>query len=154
MRGSKPMKRTPLKRHTPLKPSLRPLRGKTGLSRNSTLKSKGKGLKKTKLKSQSKKRKEVEGPEYTRLRLRFLMDHPVCEGCLYERARDRYFVIRPSTEIQHKALRGKWLLRTETWAAVCREHGERCTVDNPWAYKSGLRMTREQIRLLEEKDQA
>lgn len=138
------MKRSPLKRKTPLKKSLRCLRSKTGLKCGT------KGLKKSKLKPQSRKRKDVEGPEYNKRRVSFLAQHPWCQGCLYEQAKGRTQHVRPSTEIQHKALRGKWLLRTDTWAAVCREHGERCTTDNPWAYESGLRMTREQIRLLEE----
>jgi hypothetical protein len=76
----------------------------------------------------------------------FLLAHPACEGCLADKRAN----IKRSTEIQHKALRGKFYLRTDTWAAVCREHGEKCTVNTKWAYATGLRLTREQIRAIPE----
>jgi hypothetical protein len=146
------VKRTPLKRKTPLKRGLSQLSRKHPENnlRKSPLKSKGSTLKRTsKLKQRSKKRVKEEA-EYSRLRREFLNEHPKCEGCLWEWYNNPLFgkAIAPSTEIQHKALRGKYYLRTDTWAAVCREHGERCTVDNPWAYESGLRLTRGQIRNL------
>jgi hypothetical protein len=116
-------------KRSPLKPSSKPLRRRKPLSKVSA------------------KRKR-EGKRYERIRFSFLAQHPLCQACLYEKAMGRQRHVFQSTEIQHKALRGKYYLRTDTWAAVCREHGERCTTDNPWAYESGMRLTREQIRNL------
>lgn len=105
-------------------------------------------LKKRKPMAKKSSKRKVDEVEYRRLSKEFLSRHAKCQGCAYEFALGNQNHINPSTEIQHRALRGKFYLRTDTWAAVCREHGERCTVDNPWAYESGLRLTREQIRLL------
>lgn len=122
------------------KKSLRPLR-------KSELKKGAKGLKKSRLKQVSKKRKEVEGPEYSRLRLQFLKDFPWCSVCLKTKACPQH-----ATDIHHRAGRGKFLLRVDTWTGLCREH-HTWVHDNPAESKvNGLLMTREQIRLLEEQE--
>lgn len=143
------MKRTPLRRKTPLKRTGPIKRGKPQvdgkLRQYHTIKRGAfSQLKKRKRIPQKSSKRKVEEVEYRKLSKAFLLAHPACEGCLVDKRPN----IKRATEIQHKALRGKFYLRTDTWAAVCREHGEKCTVDNPWAYATGLRLTREQIRAL------
>lgn len=89
---------------------------------------------------QMSRKRKIEGKTYSELRKAFLLLHPRCQvqGCP-----------APSTEIQHKALRGRYYLRTDTWLAVCHFHGQKCTTDPTWAYTNGYRLTREQIRLLD-----
>lgn len=149
------MKRTPLKRGKPLQRKT-PLAGKPfsqlkGKKCASCLK-RGHAMKRLARIKQKSAKQSKEDREYSVLRKEFLLAHPQCEGCIADFQLGAVSSVQPSTEIQHKALRGKWHNRTDTWAAVCRYHGEKCTTDPTWSYETGLRMTREEIRLLEASD--
>ncbi len=56
--------------------------------------------------------------EYAKLRTAYLLEHPWCQTGMCGWGTP----VRPTpaTEVHHKAGRGKNLLRTETWLAVCR----------------------------------
>jgi len=84
------MKKTPLKRKTPMKRAQAP-------------------LKRSRLKPVSEKRKK-EGAEYSRLRKEFLEAHKTCqvEDCSCK-----------STQVHHKNGRRQFYLATTTWMAVC-----------------------------------
>jgi hypothetical protein len=73
----------------------------------------GKPMKRGRINRVSKKR-AAEGKEYASLREAFLSLRPVCEArisgvCSYN-----------STDVHHKAKRGKNYLKVETWMSVCR----------------------------------
>ncbi len=111
---------------------------KSSPQRHTPLRSRSKLARRKGLSRVSGKRK-VEGKTYSELRKEYLADHFFCEvrGCY-----------REATEIQHKALRGRFYLRTDTWLAVCHQCGTRCTDEPEWAYRNGYRLTPEQRRKL------
>jgi len=90
------------------------------------------------IKAVSSKRQR-EGAEYTRLRTEFLKAHPVCQipGCT-----SRYL------EIHHKARRGKFFLRTDTWMAVCGKHHQWIEDHPAWSKTHGYLLTPEQRRAI------
>lgn len=79
-----------------------------------------------------------EGAEYTRLRAEFLKAHPVCQfpGCN----------CREGLEIHHKARRGRFYLRTDTWIALCNPHHLRVEQNPAWSKANGYILTAEQKR--------
>lgn len=60
----------------------------------------------------SKKMKALTSA-YSILRKPFMLSHPMCEAALPG-------CQGPSCDVHHKKGRGKWLLVTDTWMAVCR----------------------------------
>ena len=75
--------------------------------------------------------------EYGRLRLEYLAmrracEVPECRNC--------------PTEIHHKARRGKFLLRQDTWMAVCRQCHERIEANPAWSMENGFLLTVAQKR--------
>lgn len=124
------MKRTPIKRRTPMK--------------------------------RVSKRREKEGAEYAKLRKQFLAQHPYCQLWLAEHEwteeeavemngeyEDHRFDMQTggfltkwrkiplSTDIHHKAKRGKNYLNTDTWMAVCRTAHQRIHANPSWAREKG-----------------
>jgi hypothetical protein len=63
---------------------------------------------------------------YVALMLRFLREHPRCELCP-----------RKSKDVHHKMGRGKWLLVTSTWMAVCRKCHDKIEANKKWAREMG-----------------
>jgi len=84
------MKRSPLKRKTPLKRSTKP-------------------LKRTRLSPVSKKQQK-RLRDYSAVRKDYLDEHPVCEACLQ----------RPAEEIHHKEGRGSKTADPTTFMSICR----------------------------------
>lgn len=91
------MKKSPLKRYTPLKSGGNQLK-RSGRLRNAS----------------SKRQREYK--EYSKAKKAYLALHPKCERCKNKK----------SDDIHHKAGRvGQWLCRYEYFAAVCRQcHNE------------------------------
>jgi len=85
-------------------------------------------------------KRNSEGAEYTRLRKEFLAAHPVCQfpGC----------TCREKLEIHHKARRGRFFLRTDTWMAVCRWCHTQIEQNPTWAKEHGYLVTPEQRRAI------
>jgi hypothetical protein len=85
-------------------------------------------------------KRNSEGAEYTRLRKEFLAAHPVCQfpGC----------TCREGLEIHHKARRGRFFLRTDTWMAVCRWCHTQIEQNPTWAKENGYLLTPEQRRTI------
>lgn len=94
------------------------------------VKKKNKAIRKTSKKMAALKR------EYMKLRAEYLLFHPYCEyfSCFKE--------IRPSTEIHHKKGRGKYLLDTSTWMAVCRTAHDEIHFNPEESYKRGWMLPR------------
>lgn len=92
----------------------------------------------------SKKRKALN-KEYSEKRKVFLAQYPLCQICLDIRRRH---LALPSTEIHHRAGRYQFLLREDTWLAVCPFH-HRYLHDNPhWAKLRGYILGPWERRLL------
>lgn len=87
----------------------------------------------------SRKRK-TEAAEYASLRKFFLVAHPVCQfpGC----------ACCDGLEIHHKARRGRFYLRTDTWMVVCRPHHDQIEKNPEWSKANGYLLTPEQRRLI------
>lgn len=83
-------------------------------------------------------RRTREGAEYTRLRAEFLKAHPVCQfpGCN----------CREGLEIHHKARRGRFYLRTDTWCVLCNRHHAYVEQNPAWSKANGYILTAEQKR--------
>lgn len=122
-----------------------PLRAKKGLSQRRPEPipyKKGKSLKRTKLQAVSKKRRE-EGKTYSELRKEFLTAHPFCHPCQDdERFRTK------ATQVHHKAGRGKFYLRVDTWLPVCGQCHADITDSREWAESMGYSYTVAQRREL------
>lgn len=103
-------------------------KGSFGRTKASSLKAGKKSLKNGgKLKPQSDRRKKLDA-EYSRLRLQFLTQNPVCAVCEDAKA----------TQVHHKKKRGKNYLNVETWLAICF-FCHRYAHDNPdWAKEHGI----------------
>ena len=113
------MKRTPLKRRSPLKSG-------NGFKKN------GSGLKKTRLNPVSKKR-GTQNREYTKVRKIYIDTHKRCELCSKADA----------TDIHHKAGRWKERLTDATnFMALCRECHEHIHKHPEWAYLNGYLLRR------------
>lgn len=147
---TKTMKRTPLTRRTPLKRGFSQLKAKSWPT-----------MKRTKLKSRSKKRVK-EDAEYERLKRKFLREHPHCKVCsdlkvdkvvftqtIGGNTITRNFQLLPSTDVHHMARRGKHYLNVTTWLAVCRDHHDLIEAHGDWARAHGYLLTPEQRRLLD-----
>lgn len=81
-----------------------------------------------------------EGGEYMRLRRKYLEAFPVCQ---FPRC-----TCRDGLEIHHKARRGRFYLRTDTWAGLCNAH-HRYVEENPeWSKENGFLLTPEQRRAI------
>lgn len=88
---------------------------------------------KKKIKNASKKRAK-QNRQYTPVKRKFLIDHPICqvEGCE-----------APSTDIHHKAGRsGKQLLKVDDFMAVCRPHHNTFEDQDKAARQAGHKTTR------------
>ncbi len=85
-------------------------------------------------------RRRRENTEYASLKKFFLVAHPVCQfsGC----------TCREGLEIHHKARRGPFFLRTDTWMVVCRPHHDRIEKNPAWAKEQGYLLTPEQRRAI------
>lgn len=147
------MKRTPLKRKTPLRsfsqlkrgPS--PLLRKSGFSRSATF-NKGKKHRKQGIPQVSAKRRK-ENDTYKKVREEYLTQHPKCERCVVRSAVERW-TVQPSTEIHHRGRRhGKWLCDTRFFVACCRSCHEWIEQNGQAARQQGWLLTPEQIRKLE-----
>ncbi len=139
------MKRTPLKRNTPL--SYRPQKaGKLPVYHR--LENSLSQLKKRKPMKQRSDKRVKDEKEYTRLRKEFLKEHPLCAVCLWRKNIDLTVRVCKSTEVHHKAGRGKFYLRVGTWLAVC--HGDHQSITNHrgWAEGLGFSLTVGQIKSL------
>ena len=112
------MKRSPLRRKTPLKSY-------------SSLASGG-GLKRSPLSPVSKRRKE-QNKEYTKVRKDYMAAHPRCELCNKADA----------TDIHHKA--GRWkgrLVDANFFMSLCRDCHEHIHKNPAWAYGNGYLIKR------------
>lgn len=116
------MKRTPLKRKTPLK------RGT-------------KGLKRTRLKPMSDAKK-IEHGHYLIEKALYLRDHPYCECHDFVSGhRGLYIISRGmvhSRDVHHKKRRGKLLRAQEWWLACCRNCHDYIEANKKWARSVGL----------------
>jgi hypothetical protein len=116
------MKRTPLKRKTPL------ARGK-------------KGLRRTRLKPMSDKQRK-ENARYLKLNRAYLLEHPKCEACReigWELGDlQRSCEPRKSTQVHHKMGRGKHLCAVEFFCASCDECHTYIEANKNWARSVGL----------------
>ncbi len=131
------MKRTPLRRKTPLSKNYRPQKaGK--LPRYHRLKNSLSQLKRKRIPVRSARRERDE-KEYRKLTPQFLKDNPVCQ-------RMRCFL--PSTEVHHKAKRELHYLNVATWMACCSGCHRDIEKDRKWAEANGYTYTQEQVRLL------
>jgi hypothetical protein len=109
------MKRSPLKRKTPLRRSQKPLARKP-LKQKSSLK-----------KMSEKREKEIK--EYGVLRKIFLSQNPSCqvESCDHT-----------ATDVHHVKGRGKYYLDVSTFMAVCRPCHDKIHFESPkWAREKG-----------------
>lgn len=138
------MKRTPLKRKTPLARGTVPLR-------------------RSRLAPVSDKR-QAENTEYDRLRVVFLAFNPECKPC---QDAERQFgsqdiappecppvfitrKVQPSTQVHHMGRRhGKWLLDTRFFLPCCQYHHDLIERHGDWARSRGYLLTPEQRRLLQ-----
>lgn len=77
--------------------------------------------------------------EYSKLRGEFLAENPVCQvtGCREQ-----------SCDVHHKARRGKFLLRADTFLACCRPHHQQIEENPDWAKSQGYLLTPEQRRAI------
>lgn len=113
------MKRTPLKRRTPLKSG-------GGFKNNGVF------PKRTRINPVSKKRR-VQNNEYLKVRKIYLAEHVKCELCKRSN----------SSDIHHKA--GRWKARlsdTNNFMALCRECHEHIHNNPGWAYANGYLLKR------------
>jgi len=120
------MKRTPLKRKTPLKRGSPIKRGAPPIQRRKPIKQ-----------MSDKRRKEIVS--YSKLRKEFLLAHPKCGCCMKAQ----------STEVHHRARRGKHYLNTATWMAICNPCHLKVESEGNWARPNGFLLTPEQRRLLD-----
>lgn len=107
--------------------------------KRSPLKRGNKPLKRRKRLAHVSMKRKLESKDYNVLKDHFLKSNPICqcEDCL-----------NPSTDIHHKARRGKFYLRTDTWMAVCRSCHDKIELNGIWAKIMGYTFTPEQRRLL------
>jgi len=82
-------------------------------------------MKRTPIRRVSKKRMR-DMREYSKLRKEFLEKHVNCQAWPVIRCHLKMHGLPPppSTEVHHKAKRGKNYLNTDTWLAVCRASHE------------------------------
>lgn len=85
-------------------------------------------LKRNKPMKRISKKRQTESKEYSSKRLQFLTELPLCEACM--RA--------TSTDVHHKAGRGKNYLDVDTWLSVCRPCHEKIHREPIWAREKGF----------------
>jgi hypothetical protein len=90
------------------------------------------------IKPKSSKRTR-EAVIYDRLKREFLAEHLFCEfpNCF-----------ETHLDIHHKARRGPFFLRVDTWMAVCRPHHDQIETNPAWAKENGYLLTPEQRRAI------
>ena len=76
---------------------------------------------------------------YDRLKREFFAKNPFCRV---------QFCGQPATDIHHKARRGRFLLRTDTWMSCCRPHHDQIEANPAWAKENGYLLTPEQRRFI------
>lgn len=81
---------------------------------------------KTPLRPMSKKRQK-ESREYSKKRLWFLTEFPLCEACMTAK----------STDVHHIAGRGINYLNEDTWLATCRKCHDKIHREPIWAREKG-----------------
>lgn len=103
---------------------------------------------KRRIKAVSPKREKINR-EYAKLRASFLKEHPYCEWWIaesrigpYSKGNKVWQFVPPSTDIHHKKGRGKYLLDTSTWMAVCRYGHEAIHADPKTSYEKGYMIQR------------
>lgn len=152
------MKKTPLRRKTPMKrvgfkKKPVPIMDRPFPWEYTPRKKPLSQLKRKRIRTVSKKRQK-ENKEYTRLRKEFLVENPLCLPCLerYDMHKHNSGVGRPTigaaSEVHHKARRGKFLLRVDTWLPVCRQCHKEIEENGEWAREMGYTYSPEQRRLL------
>jgi hypothetical protein len=115
------MKRTPLKRKTPLKAKKKPP------TEGSTQK---RPMKRKKIKPVSDKQKEIN-ELYRKLRKVYLDKHPECEVRTKE-------CMGKSDQIHHKELRGKNTNKVSSFCAVCAPCHQAIHSNPQWARENGF----------------
>ena len=92
----------------------------------------------TRIRAVAKKR-VARNAEYAKLRREFLAEHPFCQvrGCGSH-----------SCDVHHKARRGRFLLRVDTFLSCCRDHHTKIEENPEWAKANGYLLTPEQRRIL------
>ena len=134
------MKKTPLKRKTPMK--------RTGFKKKTILDLLAERIYPKPLSQLSKPRKrfrqvsakrQKDNKEYTRLRKEFLLENPRCQlrGC-----------DKPSTQIHHTGRRGKHLNNVSLFMAVCARCHTFIEENGEWAKEMGYTLTVQKRRLL------
>ena len=73
------------------------------------------------------KRRSKEMKEYSTERAKFLEELPICEVCMKAK----------STDVHHKAGRGKHYLDKDTWLSVCRSCHDKIHREPIWAREHG-----------------
>lgn len=119
------MKRTPLRRKSPMKSGSK-LTSRKSFSPGNTLKAH------RPMRRVSKKRAK-ENKLYMEVRKVYLTEHPRCQVCIDS----------PACDIHHR--RGRWKSRlydTEFFLAVCRPCHDRIHHNPEWAYEKGLLLPR------------
>ncbi len=74
--------------------------------------------------------------QYMKLREEYLLSHPYCEYF------QNFNELRRSTEIHHKKGRGKFLLDTSTFMAVCEQAHKEIHFNTEESYKRGWMLPR------------
>ncbi len=84
-------------------------------------------------------KRQGENAEYARVKKEYLAEHLFCEilGCF-----------ETHLDIHHKARRGKFLLRVDTFLACCRRHHQQIESNPSWAKENGYILTTEQKRAI------
>ena len=116
------MKRTPLKRKTPLKAKKKPP------AEGSTQK---RPMKRKKVKPVSDKQKEIN-ELYRKLRKIYLEKHPECQIAVKD------VCLGMASEIHHAAYRGKNTNNVNTWYSTCSVCHAHCHSNPKWARENGF----------------
>lgn len=104
----------------------------------------------TRIKPKSAKRKK-DDVEYERLKREFFALYPTCqrEACYEPNAGIHLNKCHePATDIHHKARRGPFMLRTDTWMSACRTCHTLIENNPDWARCEGYLLTPQQRREL------
>lgn len=73
------------------------------------------------------KTREKAGKIYSKLRLLFLAELPICEVCSKSK----------STDVHHKKGRGKFYLDVDSWLSTCRTCHDRIHASPIWSREKG-----------------
>lgn len=102
------------------------------------------------IKPKSDKRKK-DDVEYEKLKLEFFVLHPICQrgACYHPATGIRINACQqPATDIHHKARRGPFMLRADTWMSACRICHTLIEENQDWAREEGYLLTPQQRREL------